>query len=346
MEKAIQSRTLGAIAEAVGGELFGDRDFAIARPVPAGSADPEGIAFAESAKYLELIAKSGVGAVIVDRNTPDPEIPHIRVDVPRAAFLILLNLFRQPLRIEPGIHETARVSESSRIAETASIGPFCVIEEGAEVGDGAILRGLAFLGANSKVGARCVLHPHVTIYEESQIGDDTILHAGAVIGADGFGYAWNGIEQIKIPQVGRVMIGNKCEIGANTCIDRATCGDTVIAHGTKIDNLVQVGHNVQIGRDTVIASLVGLSGSCKVGDRVTIAGQVGFNDHVTIGDDVTLGGRTGVVDDLLEPGAYIGTPALPAREGLKQLALLRRLPELLERIKSLEAEISKLRAKE
>lgn len=346
MEKAIPSWTLKSIADALGGAFSGDPDLTIERPVPAGNPDPHGITFAESAKYLAKVEGSGVGAVIIGPAVADPGIPYVRVDEPRAAFFQLLLMAQERLERLQGIHPSAVVAASAQVAPSASIGPGCVIEAGAVIGDSVWLRASVFVGANASIGSRTVLHPNVTLYEHTIVGADCILHAGVVIGADGFGYAWDGRIQVKVPQVGRVVIGDNCEIGANTCIDRATCGETIVGPGTKLDNLVQIGHNVLVGKDTVIASLVGVSGSCEIGDRVTVAGQVGMNDHVRVGDDVTLGGRTGVVDDITEPGAYFGTPALPVREGLRQLAVLRRLPELLERVKVLEAEIEKLRTEQ
>ncbi len=345
MEKAIPRWTLGQLADLLSAELTGDPNIRIARPVPAGSNDPEGITFSESPKYLSLIENSNVGAAIVGRDIGSIKTPTLRVDDPRAAFFSLLVLAQRSAVPAPGVHPTASVHPTANVHELASIGPHCVIDAGATLEQGACALALVYLGENVHIGANTVLHPGVSVYFDCRIGSGTILHSGVVVGADGFGYAWDGTHQVKIPQVGRVLIGSQCEIGANTCIDRATCGDTVIDDGTKIDNLVQVGHNVQIGKDTVIASLVGISGSSVVGDRVTIGGQVGFNDHTTIGNDVTLGGRTGIVGDILEPGAYFGTPALPVREGLKQMAILRRLPELMDRLKHLEAEVKDLKGR-
>jgi UDP-3-O-[3-hydroxymyristoyl] glucosamine N-acyltransferase len=187
-----------------------------------------------------------------------------------------------------------------------------------------------------------VLFPNVVLYQDITVGAGCILHSGVVLGADGFAFVWTGQKQQKIPQVGKVAIADNVEIGANTCVDRAMCGVTSIGQGTKLDNLIQIGHNTTVGENTVIAAAAGVSGSCKIGSRNTIAGQVAFSDHSSTCDDVILGGRTGVTGDIKKPGAYLGLPVRPYQEAVKALALATRLPDMLSRIRALEAKIREL----
>lgn len=342
MAKELPGWTLAELGAILGGEAVGPPELRLERPVPAGDDDPRGVTFAESPRYLTLAESSGVGAVIVGPETQTTK-PSIRVPHPRAAFGLLLALCDRPYPGSPGIHETALVSPGARIDPTASIGPYCVVEAGTTIGPGCRLFPYTYVGENCYLSEGVVLFPNVTLYRDVSIGDRSIVHAGAVLGADGFGYAWDGSRRVKIHQVGRVVIGPDVEIGANTCIDRATCGETFISEGTKLDNMIQIGHNCRVGRHGAIAALTGLSGSVSVGDRAVIGGQVAFADHLSIGDDIALAGRTGVMRNLVEPGEYFGTPALPAKEGLRLLSLYTRLPELYERLRELEAEIESLK---
>jgi UDP-3-O-[3-hydroxymyristoyl] glucosamine N-acyltransferase len=213
-----------------------------------------------------------------------------------------------------------------------------VVEQGAEIGTGSRIYSFAYVGENCRLGEGCTLYPHSVLYQDVTLGARSIIHSGAVLGADGFGYAWDGSRRVKIPQVGAVVLGDEVEIGANTTIDRATAGATVVGTGTKLDNLVQVGHNCRIGEHTVVAGLSGISGSTKIGSRNTLAGQVATADHVTVCDDVTLAGRTGVTNDIKEPGAYFGFPARPLGEAMRSLVLVSRLQDLFARVRKLERE--------
>jgi len=226
------------------------------------------------------------------------------------------------------------------IDPSASVGAFAYVESGASIGARSRIFPFAFIGEDCEVGADVVVYPHAVLVQAVKVGDGTIIHSGAVLGADGFGFQWDGKRRLKIPQVGGLHLGDAVEIGANTCIDRATCGETVIEDGVKIDNLVQIGHNSSVKEHTVIAGHSGISGSVTIGRRNVIGGQVAMADHVELGDDIVLAGRTGVIGNLKQPGEYFGTPPMPAREGLRLLALQRRLPELFERLKELEAEVS------
>lgn len=335
--------TLSELAEIVGGEIFGPRDLVIQRPVPAGSGDPNGITFAESKKYLASVEKSDVGAVIVSEDEQDCSKPHIRCRSPREAFGRILALAWRELPINEGVHPTAVVSPNAKIENGAFVGAYSVIESGVRIAEDAKIYPFCYIGENCQIGIGAKVYPHATLYRDVSVGERTVIHSNSVLGADGFGFFWDGVKHRKVPQVGTVSIGDDCEIGALTAVDRATAGETSIGSGTKIDNLVQIAHNVVIGNNTVIAGQSGISGSSSIGSRVVMGGGVGIRDHVNIGDDVSLGGRTGVAKDILEPGAYWGTPALEAREATRVFLLLSRLPELADRIKKLEEEIATLR---
>jgi UDP-3-O-[3-hydroxymyristoyl] glucosamine N-acyltransferase len=334
--------TLGELARVLGGELDGPADKLIRRPCPVGQPDPEGLTFAENDEFMQKVKSGGVGAVLALPGVETFGVPSIRVPAPRQAFGMFLHMCQRPLPINANIHPTAVVSDEAEVDPGAQIGPYAVVERGAKIGAGARIFPYVYVGENCEVGEGSVLYPHVVLYQDVKIGARAILHAGAVLGADGFGFFWDGKKQQKIPQVGGVTVGDDVEIGANTAIDRSTSGVTKVGRGTKLDNLIQVGHNSEIGQDTVIAGLCGISGSTIIGNRVTMAGGVDSKGHVTIGDDVVLGGRTGVTKDVLEPGAYWGTPAMPYREALKVAVVGNKAPEILERVKELEKKVREL----
>ena len=343
MVKGAPRWTLGQIAEIVQGELEGPADLPIDRPVPAGHNDRRGIAFVEAAKYVDRVLASTVGAVFAPPGLELDDRPIIRVDSPRTAFFILLQLSHKPLPIHEGIHPTAIVHPSSKIHPSARVGSFAVVEQHATIGADARVYSFAYVGENCHVGDSSVLFPHVVLIQDVTLGERCIIHSGAVIGADGFGFMWDGTKRLKIPQVGGVTIGSDVEIGAITAIDRATAGETTIGNGTKLDNLIQVAHNVQMGEHGVVAALTGISGSARIGDRATIAGQVAIIQGIEICDDVALAGRSGVVDNITKAGEYFGAPAKPAREGMRMLIAQAKVPELAERIRRLEREVEELK---
>lgn len=345
METTTRSWTLGEIADLLGGTLEGPSEHRIHRPVPAGSTDPEGITFAESAEYLARILDTQVGAVLVPRGSPSYGVSAIQVDRPREAFGRLLALFHRPLPIEPGIHPTAVVSPEATVSATASIGAYAVVERYAVIGERARIYPFAYIGESSHLGDDVTIYPHAVLYQDVQLGARSIVHAGAVLGADGFGFVWDGprrTRRIKVPQVGRVAIGSDVEIGALTAVDRATAGETLVEQGVKLDNLVQVGHNCVVGEHSVIAGQTAVGGSSKVGRRNEIGGQVAINDHVVVGDDVVLAGRTGVTKDLPGSGVYWGVPAVPIITAKRVSALTAKLPDMHKRIKELEAKLELL----
>jgi UDP-3-O-[3-hydroxymyristoyl] glucosamine N-acyltransferase len=234
------------------------------------------------------------------------------------------------------------VAADARVDATAAVGPLVVIEAGARVGPGARVGALTYLGPGVEIGEGCVLGPHVTLLAGARLGRRVLVHPGAVIGADGFGFAFDGARHRKIPQVGGVVIEDDVEIGANCAIDRATFGDTVVRRGTKIDNLVQIGHNVEVGEHSILVAQVGVSGSSRLGRGVVLAGQVGVADHVTIGDGALVAAQGGVPSDLDAGGRYLGTPARPILEAKRIFAAETRLPDLLQRVRALERAVEAL----
>lgn len=342
METNAPPWTLEQIARLVGGTCDGPPGLCLERVAPADSADPRGIGFAESAEFWEKARASGIGALIVPPEAPDLGKPCVRVANPRAAFGMLLHLADRPMPLEKGIHGSAVVHADARVHPEASVGPYAVIEREAEIGPGVQVFPFCYVGEGCSVGEGCVLYPHAVLYRGVVLGPRTVVHSGAVLGADGFGYGWDGTRRVKVPQVGRVRVGADVEIGANTTVDRATMGETTIGEGTKIDNLVQVAHNVSIGRHGAIAAKSGIAGSSKVGDRVIMGGDVGVTDHVSIVDDVSLGARTGVEADIDEPGEYFGVPARPKREAIRAMLIYVKLPELAARIRELERRLREL----
>ena len=342
METDAPPWTLGHLAEMFGGELAGPANLPIRRPVPADSDDAQGIAFCESAEYLAAALAAEVGAVIIPPDLDPRTKPAIRVSHPRMAFGMLLTMAKRPLPIRQGIHHAAIVDPESDVSHSASIGAYAVIEKGASIGDGAQIFPFCYVGENCRVGSNSILFPHVVLYQDVIVGENCILHSGAILGADGFGFMWNGKEQVKVPQVGGIDVASDVEIGANTAVDRATAGATSIGHGAKLDNLIQVGHNVAIGEDSVIAAQAAIGGSSKIGDRVTFGGGVMVSDHVTIASDTMFGGSSGIPHDIEDPGAYFGNPPLPAAEGLRAYKLAAKLPELLSRIRALEKRVKEL----
>lgn len=335
--------TLSDLAKALQAPFSGPANLTITRPVPAGYDDPEGITFAGNESYLKLALESDVAAIIVPMEAPELDKPVIKVPNPRAAFAMVLHLMSRPMPLNSGIHPTALVDSSATIGENVSIGPYVVVESGAVIGANSKVYAHGYIGENCKLGEGVMLYPRVTLYQDVRLGDGCIVHSGAVIGADGFGFVWDGEVQRKIPQVGGVIIGKNVEIGANTCIDRATSGETRVADGTKLDNLIQVGHNVKIGEDTVVAAIVGIGGSTEIGSRVTVGGQAGFADHVKVADDVVLAGRTGVIGNIDQAGQFFGLPPVPVKQAMRSMALQQRLPDLFQRMRALEREIEELK---
>jgi UDP-3-O-[3-hydroxymyristoyl] glucosamine N-acyltransferase len=263
----------------------------------------------------------------------------VLVKNPSQAYLKIAKLFYAPREKAKGIHPLATVSDRASVADGAAVSAYACIEEGAVIERDVTIYPFAYIGANVKIGEGTVIYPHVTIYDGTVIGKRVTVHGGTVLGADGFGYIWDGKGHAKIPQLGFLEIGDDVEIGANTTIDRASLGKTFIGKGVKIDNLVQIAHNVSIGDNSVIVSQVGIAGSVVIGKNVVLAGQAGVKDHVTIGDNVKAGGGTGITSSVAENSLIMGTPHMAFREWAKLQSYLKRLPKLFDKMKRIEKKL-------
>lgn len=341
METTTASWTLAELAEMLGGELVGPGDRRVSRLVPAGSDDAEGITFAGDEKYLKKALTGNAGVILVKANMDAGDSAHIRLEDPRAAYMSLLYRFEQHHDMDPGIHALASVHPTASIHPTARVGAYAVIGAQATVAAECRIHPMAYIGPRCALGEGTILYPRAVLVQDVEVGERCIIHSGAVLGADGFGFGWDGSTRRKIPQVGGVKLGDFVEVGANSCIDRATVGNTSVGSHTKIDNLVQVGHNVIIGEQCVLTGMVGVGGSTTIGNRVIVGANAGISDHVTICDDVTLGGRTGVASDIKEPGEYFGQPPQPMREAIRTFLLIPKLPEIWQRLRELEKRLPK-----
>lgn len=331
--------TLRDLAERVGGRLVGDAGVAIARITGVDEAGDDSLTFATDERFLAAALQSRAAAVLVDASLPLPQAPPkplIVVDNARLALSNLLQLLREPKPQGPFCHPSAIVSPDASVAGDAYIDAHAVVEAGAQIGAGSVLGPGAFVGRNARLGENVWMHPRASVMHGCVVGDGVVLHAGAVIGSEGFGWAFVDGRLQRIPQVGNVVLGNAVEIGANSCVDRAQTGSTLIGDGTKIDNLVQIGHNCRIGKHCAIAAQVGLAGTTVLGDFVKVAGQAGFKGHITIGTGATIGGGAGVWSDVPAGATFSGDPAQEHRANLKTEVMLRRLPKLISRVEALE----------
>ena len=333
--------TVQELAALVGGQFAFPADGA--RTIRGGAAIAEAgegeVTFFGNAKYLPALKTCRATAALVPLDFTG-EIPPvaIRVENPSLAFAALIEKFAPaPVRFAPGVHPSAVIGSGVTIGEGASIQPFAVIEDGASIGAGSIIGAHGYLGHEAKVGAGCLLHPRVTVGARCIVGSRVILHSGVVLGSDGFGFEFSAGKHVKIPQTGIVQLDDDVEIGANTTIDRARFGRTWIGEGTKIDNLVQIAHNVVIGRHSLVIALTGIAGSVKIGNYVTIAGQVGIVGHIEIGDQVTVAAKSGISKNIAAKEVVWGSPSQPIRDAKEQLACIRRLPKLFDRVKKLES---------
>jgi UDP-3-O-[3-hydroxymyristoyl] glucosamine N-acyltransferase len=321
------SYSLRELVERFGGEIVGDPEARVSRVATLENAGPETIAFLANPRYLRQLATTQAPAVIVAPAQRDLlQTSGIVHEQPYLYFARVSTLLSSPRRAEPGIHASAAVHPEACIDAGAEIGAYAVVARGAQVGRGSVIGAGTTLGENARVGRECHLHAQVAVYEGCTLGDRVIVHSGVVIGADGFGIAFDADRWIKVPQVGRVRIGDDVEIGANTTIDRGAIDDTVVEHGVKLDNQIQVGHNVTIGAHTAIAGCVGISGSTTIGRRCMIGGGVGIAGHLRIADDVVVTGCSLVSASIKHPGSYSsGMPAVETRMWRRMVAHLRRL---------------------
>lgn len=336
-------KTLEEIAKKIQGKVLGDGKVLIGGVAGMEEAKKGDITFLSNPRYEKYLRETGASAVIVAEGTGAIEGKNlVLVKNPYLAFAALLKELRPPWIPEPGIHPKAEIHRSARIGERVHVGAYAVIEQGAAVGDRAIIYPGVYIGRDVRIGADAILYSNVSVREATYIGRRVIIHCNSVIGSDGFGYARDGSRYAKIPQTGIVRIEDDVEVGACVTIDRATVGQTVIGRGTKIDNLVQIAHNVEVGEDCVIVAQVGISGSTKVGSRVQLAGQAGIAGHIEIADDCIIGAKSGVTKDVKEKGAYTGYPVMPHNEWKKSRAVFSRLPEMRKRIEELEKRLEAL----
>ncbi len=328
---------LAHLARLARAELIGSGEIEIRAVTDLAHAHPDALVMVADPRRLPDAEASAAGALLVGSASAPAVKPALRASNIRAAFARVLGAFAPPPRTGEGIHPTAVVAHDAGVGRDVTLGPFVVVEAGATIGDRTIILAGASIGPRVRIGAECLLHPAVTIYPDSMIGDRVIIHSGTVIGSDGFGYATEDGVHLKIPHLGRVVIEDDVEIGANVAVDRGTLGETRIGRGTKIDNLVQVAHNVTIGEGVILVGQVGIAGSVTIGPGALLAGQAGVSDHLTIGAGARVLGRAGVMRDIPAGATVLGIPAQDHKEELRIWALTRRLPELIARLETLEA---------
>ena len=331
--------TTAEIAKHLDGEVVGDGAAMLHGFAHADAAKPGDLTFAETDNYFAAAEQSPATAIIAGKNSASAHKILIRVANPRIAFAKTLALFFPEPKIAAGIHPSAVIARSAQVPPTAHIGPHCTIGERVQLGANVVLQAGNFIGDDSVLGDDTYLFPNVTLYPRTQVGRRVRIHAGTVLGADGFGYVLDNGSHRKIPQVGIVIIGDDVELGANVTVDRGALGSTVIGKGTKVDNLVQIGHNVQIGEHCIVISQVGIAGSCTLGNYVILAGQAGIGGHLTIGNQAIVGAQAGIMTDIPAGETWLGSPAQPNREFKRQVIALRRMPDLLKKIVAWEKKL-------
>jgi UDP-3-O-[3-hydroxymyristoyl] glucosamine N-acyltransferase len=328
--------TTAEIAKHIEGEVLGNASATLKGFAPADSAKTGDLTFAENEDFFARAEKSAATAIIADKRFSSAKKILIRVADARIAFAKAMTLFFPERIFTAGIHPTAVVASSAKIDPTAHVGPHCVIGGRVHIGVRTVLQGGNFIGDDSRLGEDVNLFPNVTIYPHTEIGRRVRIHANTVIGSDGFGYVQDGGIHRKVPQIGDVVIGDDVEIGAGVTIDRGALGSTVIGKGTKIDNLVQIAHNVEIGEGCLLIAQVGIAGSSKLGNHVVLAGQTGVAGHLIIGNKVSVTAKSGVMYNIPEGEKWFGIPALPDKQGKRQLIAIQHLPDLLKRVAKLE----------
>jgi UDP-3-O-[3-hydroxymyristoyl] glucosamine N-acyltransferase len=328
------------VARLLGGQVLGDQSVVLTGFAPADRARAGDLTFAENANYFARAEQSPASAILVDASLKSDKKTLIQVPNARIAFAKVLPLFFPEPPFTPGVNPTAVVASSATIDSTAHIGPYCVVAAGARIGARCVLEANDYVGPDSQLGEDTHLFPGVTLYARTQLGQRVRLHAGVVIGADGFGYVFDEGAHRKIPQVGHVIVQDDVEVGAGVTIDRGALGPTIIGKGTKIDNLVQIGHNVIVGEHCLLVAQVGIAGSTRLGDYVTLAGQVGLAGHLRIGNHVTVAAQSGVMNHIPDGEKWLGAPARPSHQMKRQLIALEHLPELAKRVAELEKKLA------
>jgi UDP-3-O-[3-hydroxymyristoyl] glucosamine N-acyltransferase len=338
-----KSFTLDELAVHVGGKLRGDAGLRIHGVAALEDAGSDQISFVSHQRYAAEAAKSGAGALLVNASYQELDRPAIICDNPYLAFARVAQLFMEPPWLPLGVHPRAFVAESAQLADGVCVGPLAHIGMGVRVGQGTRIYGGSYLGRNVRVGEQCLIYPHVAILDRCRVGSRVIIHSGTVVGSDGYGFAQdeNG-RHIKIPQLGIVEIDDDVEIGANCTIDRATLGRTWIRQGTKIDNLVHVAHNVEVGEHNLLVAQVGIAGSTRLGSHVVLAGQVGVGGHITIGDRVRVGAKSALSHSVSHGQDVLGLPAVSKKEWMRTYAAILRLPQMRDELKELKNRVSQL----
>lgn len=337
-------KTLKEIAEIIGGVCSGPEQMEIRGLLDIDHAGAEHLTFAVP-PHLEKAEQSNAGAVIIGMEVEAFAKPAIRVANPRAAFAQLLTIFSTRAQVTRGIHPTAVIGQGVKLGANVAIMAYAVIDDNAVIGDNTIIYPHTYIGVGAQIGADSILYPNVTIYEGCRVGNRNIIHSSTVIGGDGFGFVTTGGVHHKVPQVGNVVLEDDVEIGAHVGIDRATMDSTIVGKGTKIDNLVHLGHNVVLGEGCLVVAQTGISGSTIVGNHVTFGGQCGTVGHISVGDNSVLAARSGLIGDVPANSFFAGFPAGPHVNWLRQEASSRKVPDLIKQMKKLEKRLAELESK-
>lgn len=335
--------TVSELAEHVGGRVTGDGSVVIRSVASLETAGENEIAYVEDEKHFTAASASKASCVIIPAGAEVTTSCAIEVKRPKLAFALIAKLLHPGIRREPSIHSSAVIADNANVALTAYVGPHVYVGEGASIGAGTRVEAGAVVGDNVTIGSDCVLYPNVVLYDGVTLGDRVVLHAGVCIGSDGFGYVRDDMGYHKFPQIGTVVIEDDVELGAYTCVDRAALGRTRVGRGTKLDNLVHVGHNCDIGERVVIAAQTGISGSVIIENDCVIGGQVGFGDHIRVLSGAIIGSKAGVLPGkIVRPGVWWGVPVQPLDEYKRRNALIGRLPRMREEIKELRKRLEEL----
>ena len=339
-------KRLQEIADKLGGRVVGDGDLVISNIASIQEAGPGEITFLTRDSFAKRLGDCKASAVIVGKELAANQDAQniiqnmVIVDNPALAYAEVAEMFDTPKHKEPGVSRLACVSEDAQVSPEAAIMPFVYVGRGSIIERGVTVYPFTYIGENVRVGEETLVYSNVSLYNGVTVGKRVTIHAGSVLGSDGFAYAWDGAKHRKIPQLGSLVVEDDVEVGANTTIDRGSLGKTVIGRGVKIDNLVQIAHNVSIGENSIIVAQVGIAGSSTLGRNVVLAGQVGVRDHVNIGDNAKAGGGTGITKDVAANSNIMGTPHMPHREWLRLQSYIKRLPDLFRRTEAVEKRLT------
>ncbi|MDL2212889.1 UDP-3-O-(3-hydroxymyristoyl)glucosamine N-acyltransferase [Bacteroides sp. OttesenSCG-928-E20] len=334
------------IASYLHGEIVGNENVTVHTFAKIEEGIPGALSFLSNPKYTQYIYKTQSSIVLVNKDfIPEHDIAAtlIRVDNAYESLAKLLTLYQESKPKKTGIDPLACIASTAQIGENVYIGPFAYVGEHTIIGDNSIIHPQAYIGDSAKLGNNCIVYPHVTVYQECRIGNNCVIHSGAVIGADGFGFAPSASGYEKIPQIGIVILEDNVEIGANTCVDRATMGATIVHSGAKLDNLIQIAHNDEIGSHTVMAAQAGVAGSTKVGEWCMIGGQVGLSGHITVGDKVGIAAQSGIPRSVKSNQQIMGSPAFDAKQYFRATTVYKKLPEIYSEVNALRRELNELK---